>query len=75
MIINGTYDPDWAKELLYAVGLGDRCTRPTRLSGGEQQRVAIAIALPTNLSCSWRTSLRGRSTGGQAKSSSMSFRR
>lgn len=24
MIINGTYDPDWAKELLHAVGLGDR---------------------------------------------------
>jgi len=46
MIINGTYDPDWAKELLVAVGLGDRMYhKPGQLSGGEQQRVAIAIAL------------------------------
>lgn len=35
-----------AKELLSAVGLGDRTThRPGTLSGGEQQRVAIARAL------------------------------
>lgn len=46
MIINGTYDPGWAKELLEAVGLGDRMYhKPKELSGGEQQRVAIAIAL------------------------------
>ncbi len=35
-----------ASELLEIVGLSDRAThRPDRLSGGEQQRVAIAVAL------------------------------
>ena len=35
-----------ANELLEAVGLSDRANhRPERLSGGEQQRVAIAVAL------------------------------
>ena len=35
-----------AAELLEAVGLGDRADHvPTQLSGGEQQRVAIAVAL------------------------------
>ena len=34
------------KELLEAVGLGDRInSRPSKLSGGEQQRVAVARAL------------------------------
>ena len=38
-----------AKELLEAVGLVDRSRhRPDRLSGGEQQRVAIAVALSHN---------------------------
>ena len=35
-----------AKELLHLVGLSDRITHlPVQLSGGEQQRVAIAVAL------------------------------
>lgn len=46
MLLNGRYDVKRAKELLTAVGLGDRMeSRLEQLSGGEQQRVAIAIAL------------------------------
>jgi ABC-type lipoprotein export system ATPase subunit len=38
-----------ATQLLHQVGLGDRLHhRPDQLSGGEQQRVAIAIALANN---------------------------
>src|SRR4029078_8495272 len=40
---------EWAKEVLDAVGLGHRMNhRLSQLSGGEQQRVAIAIGLANN---------------------------
>jgi ABC-type lipoprotein export system ATPase subunit len=46
MILNGAPDRERALELLGMVGLRDRADhRPERLSGGEQQRVAIAVAL------------------------------
>src|SRR5688572_5116495 len=39
-------DPDWLRQLVDTVGLGDRLThRPAELSGGQQQRVAVARAL------------------------------
>jgi peptide/nickel transport system ATP-binding protein len=38
-----------ALELLEVLGLGDQChSRPDQLSGGEQQRVALAVALANN---------------------------
>jgi len=46
MLIQGKADRAHAKQLLEAVGLSHRTgSRLTQLSGGEQQRVAIAIAL------------------------------
>lgn len=46
MILTGTFDRDRAHRLLDIVGLGERKHhQPRHMSGGEQQRVAIAIAL------------------------------
>ncbi len=46
MVIGGKADRAYAKRLLEAVGLEHRMgSRLTQLSGGEQQRVAVAIAL------------------------------
>lgn len=49
MQIAGRRRRDWARELLGMVGLSHReKSRLNQLSGGEQQRVAIAIALANN---------------------------
>ena len=49
MAMAGTSTSDrhsWSGELLFSLGLGDKAKRlPYQLSGGEQQRVAIAVAL------------------------------
>ena len=46
MMLSGKYDRKYAKELLERVGLKERMNnRLQQLSGGEQQRVAIAISL------------------------------
>jgi ABC-type methionine transport system ATPase subunit len=46
MILRGRFDVPFATELLKTVGLGERLDHRGRsLSGGEQQRVAVAMAL------------------------------
>ncbi|MGI6611859.1 MAG: ABC transporter ATP-binding protein [Limnochordia bacterium] len=49
MILAGKFNRNRAKELLTAVGLEERMRhKPVHMSGGEQQRVAIAIGLANN---------------------------
>lgn len=49
LILMGKFERDRAHRLLEIVGLGERKHhQPQRMSGGEQQRVAIAIALANN---------------------------
>jgi putative ABC transport system ATP-binding protein len=44
----GDLDREWLRALVEAMGIGDRVThRPAELSGGEEQRVAVARALVT----------------------------
>ncbi|HUA95045.1 MAG TPA: ABC transporter ATP-binding protein [Acidimicrobiales bacterium] len=45
-IAGRTADPEWLQELVATLSIGDRLAhRPDELSGGEQQRVAVARAL------------------------------
>ena len=62
MILRGRYDRRGPGDL-ETVGLGHRLHhKPLYMSGGEQQRVAIAIALATSRACSSPTNLPGCST-------------
>ena len=61
MVISGAPGPERrkrAQELLDVVGLGDRADhKPSQLSGGEQQRVAIAVGLSNQPPLLLQTSL------------------
>jgi putative ABC transport system ATP-binding protein len=47
-IAGGKPDPDWLDTLVTTMGIGERLShRPSEMSGGEQQRVAVARALIT----------------------------
>ncbi len=65
-----------AETSLRIVGLEDRADHyPRQLSGGQEQRVAIAGPWPTIQSCSWPTSRREISTPPAPRRSSICWSR
>ena len=69
-------DPRRARHLLERVGLADRAHhKPTALSVGEQQRVAVAPRWPIDPNCCWRTSPRPTWTAPTSRRSSILFAR
>ena len=65
-------DPQRARQLLDRVGLSHRSThKPTALSVGEQQRVAVAPRWRISRACSWPMSRRRTSIRGTSKTSSI----
>ena len=62
-----------SRSLLEAVGLASVSNRRAgRLSGGEQQRLALAVAFANVPDCCWRTSQPASSTGSRRPRSSIS---